>query len=303
MKKIKLFICIVLSMTIGMIIPSLTVLAESEKIIPDLGTDTELYQEIENCLQNFQKEITNSVEISVNSIQSENNLNDEGINGYDINKIVKYYTMSPYMVKEYAETKNFSDSIQDNYLYMIPYENETASGVIYLTEEENELAFGSYTIDRNHEPAKELFHMDNINECISELNNITEIKFLRNDMYKMNFVYLVANKEEYIIPYYYAMFADEYQGMEEGQLHSVDSFMKWLSTEFTNHPGMMSKMEEKRRTESGANYFFGGGITYIGEKNRMIQKHIMTSIIFMMITLGFILYLKYNRKNRNKYKK
>lgn len=154
------------------------------------------------------------------------------ISSYDISSGYKTYQLDNLIIQEYEQEKSFQKLMTDNYFYRIPFQNKIGlSGVISINKDSSTYLGMESTLS-NEEVAT--IDIKNIYNTINESdisNKITELKFTYSPMYCAEFVLVLCDSEEYVIPVFYNLNANEI-GIDNYKIYSVNNFFSLMSNAF-----------------------------------------------------------------------
>ncbi len=208
---ISIFSVLTLSLT------SFSVSAENMTILND--------EEIKGVISAIEKEnalIAQGVEYSIVTDPDVEDVDINAflsINGYDIEKAYKTYTIEELIITKYKETSDFKTLVTEDLRFKIPAEGKLA----IITNRENE---GYKVIGKVHSDdmpdyksiTEEIFK--NINEEIITVINAESF------LYNMNIIYVETKENEYAAPFFDELLSDSYgDRLVNGTIYSVAEFM------------------------------------------------------------------------------
>lgn len=134
-----------------------------------------------------------------NLAYSDNGDSVQIFSGYDLAKATEVYVVNNTLGCG-VDQGTFSNYLKDvRPMYMIPYHNSTGEGFIYLQQDAQE----KMKWIRGVNDSKLAFDMTDIEEKISCFENVEELWLVQDWMNSLNVVFVVADDEEYVIPYSY----------------------------------------------------------------------------------------------------
>lgn len=141
----------------------------------------------------------------------------------------------------------FRTSLDGNPMIQVPFTNEYGRGTtwMYRNADTGEMTFWCSMQSDMFD-----FDFEDIAQRTSQLDDVTDIKLMQFEMLGLNLVYIIANGEEYVIPYFVTdLEAEEYGKDLPTALYRASDFADWVNYAFDWTP-----------TE---NIMFGG-LPYIG---------------------------------------
>lgn len=174
------------------------------------------------------------VQVQISSAATMDSYSD--FSGYDASKGYALYHFSFHSKDDYKTSGSFSAMLGENPTYVIPYENENAEGLIYLSSDaQGALKFQKRVLDQ-----KSVIDPEKIAETAAQLEDVVEVRLIREFMSDLQFAYVITETGEYVIPCSSGRVLSFFEGLNNGAVYTVEEFMNWVEYGFDweNFDGM-----------------------------------------------------------------
>lgn len=170
--------------------------------------------------------IKNEIAVLLEGNENADADSDITIKSYDIDKGIKMYTGDGLIISEYMENKNIEDLFYCGEIWYVPTVN--TSGEQGYIEFNNR--FGSIGSPSTCSGGGEIVdimysYCKKMSTVSDELSNV---RVIRANYYRLHMVYFEANGEKYIIPYSQI----EERPFENGEIYTADKFFKMMDDTF-----------------------------------------------------------------------
>ncbi len=208
---------------------NLNFIVSAESIENDINK-TEMNQ-AEEAIDKFSDEFSNITETGkIYSINGEEEM-VRGLNldGYDLSRAYKSYSIYGLMIDSYKENPSFSSLISDKYVVYLP---STYNMIALYPDENNVLEVGSTTsLDE-----RTIYMTEEAEKVLPTIDEeIIEVKYANSYMYYFELIYVKTTENEYVIPYLHkpALFPHPLEGIiENGKIYDPEFFMRAMDNTY-----------------------------------------------------------------------
>ncbi len=267
--------------------------------VNDVNINEEI--QIEEAIDEFSELAENPV--SVYSIGGEDYESSLNLDGYDLEKAYKSYSLDGLIIDDYKAGTEFSSLISDEYRVYVPSDLNLIT--LYPNKETGILeVIGTAELTEND--FEMVAEAEKIKSQITE--EIIDLKFTQAFIYNLELIYITTAENEYAVPYFSGMINESIAGrIENGKLYTVDEFVqamdntfdlekhdpmslggvpfKPLSNEATANAAAMNNTVNNTVTEKSNNYF----VIYASA----------AAVVIVGAGIGIFVFEK-KRKNKNK---
>lgn len=183
----------------------------------------------EQAINDYMSGTTGAVVFSASQSDVENTFD---VSGYDLDQMTEY-TVFDYSVQEHSEVNSLTETFTGYSRCYVPYENETAVGMIQLRYDANdELYVGKHTTKEallEHELLDKEFIKNAVAEEFSA-EVASGIQYLEVTGGDIRLAFFTADHTEYVMPFFITRFKENIEGITEGDIYTAESFMAWLGS-------------------------------------------------------------------------
>lgn len=155
--------------------------------------------------------------------------------GFDVSAGHEVYTLNigGLLYKEgdsFVPMEMFSASFEGNPMIQIPFNNEYGRGTtwMYRNADTGEMKFWSSMQSDMFD-----FDFEDIVQRSAQLDDVTDIKLMQYELLGLNLVYIIADGEEYVIPYFVTDLAIKEYGKDlPTALYHASDFADWMNYAF-----------------------------------------------------------------------
>ncbi len=148
--------------------------------------------------------------------------------GYNVEDAYARYYFSIHRREKYASTGSFASMVSDSPHYVVPYHNEYAEGLIYISEDKE----GALKVTERVLSQKSIIQPEAIDDIAAQFEDVEDVRLVVDFIAGLQLVYVRTEAGEYLVPCASDVIDSYFTDLKRGAVYEAAEFMNWVEYGF-----------------------------------------------------------------------